>query len=228
MRALPRLLPLALLAWIALPMGEAAAQFGRGSASRVPRDAGGSTTTRPPPPALPGLQTRRAPEPIPADPTQVLSPNAALFDAINRGDLPAARDAVARGADLESRNVLGLTPTDAAVDQGRNEIMFYLLSVRGGTRVAGPPAEDAPAGAAKPGRRGGAPTPTGPRPAAAEIDRSVPMPAPTVRNPRLWAGDGGAAQPEIGFLGFDAGRPAGAVVPVSAPPRPAPAKRGRG
>ena len=112
MRALTRLTMLALLAWIALPMGEAAAQFGRGSTtSRVPRDTG--TAVRPPPPALPGLQNRRAPEPIPADPTQVLSPNAALFDAINRGDLPAARDAVARGADLESRNVLGLTPTDA-------------------------------------------------------------------------------------------------------------------
>src|SRR6478609_5898918 len=180
MRALTRLTMLALLAWIALPMGEAAAQFGRGSTtSRVPRDTG--TAVRPPPPALPGLQNRRAPEPIPADPTQVLSPNAALFDAINRGDLPAARDAVARGADLESRNVLGLTPTDAAVDQGRNEIMFYLLSVRGGTRVSGPP-EDAPAAPAKPGGKRGA-APAGPRPAAGEIDRSLPMPAPTVRNP---------------------------------------------
>ena len=115
-------------------------------------------------------------------------------------------------ADLESRNVLGLTPTDAAVDQGRNEIMFYLLSVRSGTRVAGPPPEEAPA-AAKPGTRAAAAA--GPRPAAGEIDRSVPMPAPTVRNPRLWAGDGGAALPEIGFLGFDAGRPAGAEPPAS-------------
>jgi hypothetical protein len=227
MRALTRLLPIAVLACILLPVGEAAAQFGRGSTtSRVPRDMGNSGTSRPPPPALPGLQNRRAPEPIPADPTQVLSPNAALFDAINRGDLPAARDAVARGADLESRNVLGLTPTDAAVDQGRNEIMFYLLSVRSGTRVAGPPPEEAPA-AAKPGKRGAAAAP-GPRPAAGEIDRSVPMPAPTVRNPRLWAGDGGAALPEIGFLGFDAGRPAGAVAPASSAPRPAPPKRSRG
>src|SRR4051794_41155552 len=224
MRALTRLLPIALLAWIALPMGEAAAQFGRGSTTgRVPRDTG--TTSRPPPPALPGLQNRRAPEPIPADPNLVLSPNAALFDAINRGDLPAARDAVARGADLESRNVLGLTPTDAAVDQGRNEIMFYLLSVRGGTRVAGPP-DEAPAAPAKPGKRGAAAAAAA-RPAAGEVDRNMPMPAPTVRNPRLWAGDGGAAQPDIGFLGFDAGRPAGAVAPVSAAPRPA-AKRGRG
>jgi hypothetical protein len=28
-------------------------------------------------------------------------------------------------------------------------------------------------------------------------------------NPRLFANDGGAAQLEAGFLGFDAGRPAG-------------------
>ena len=48
---------------------------------------------------------------------------------------------MARGADLDARNVLGLTPTDAAVDQGRTEIMFFLLSVRGGTRSGGPPPE---------------------------------------------------------------------------------------
>ncbi|TDH58182.1 hypothetical protein E2C06_33950 [Dankookia rubra] len=224
MRRILHLAPLVLLAFALLPMGEAAAQFGRGSTtSRVPRDMGNSTS-RPPPPALPGLQNRRAPDPIPADPNQVLSPNAALFDAINRGDLPAARDAVARGADLESRNVLGLTPTDAAVDQGRNEIMFYLLSVRGGTRVAGPP-DEAPAAPPKPGKRGAAAAAA--RPAAGEVDRSMPMPAPTVRNPRLWAGDGGAPQPDIGFLGFDAGRPAGAVAPQGSSQRSAPEKNRR-
>ncbi|MDO9710985.1 ankyrin repeat domain-containing protein [Paracraurococcus lichenis] len=221
MRAPARLLPLALIA-LALPSGEAAAQFARGP-SRVPRPDASQNATRPPPPALPGLQNRDAPAPIPGDPTQVLSPNAALFDAINRGDIAAARDAVARGADLEARNVLGLTPVDAAVDQGRNEIMFYLLSVRGGTRVAGPPEEEPPVKPA-PAARGRRPAePPVPAPAA---ERGVPMPAPVVRNPRLWAGDGGAANPEIGFLGFDAGRPAGAAAPVSAPA--APARRGRG
>src|SRR5574340_252308 len=75
-------------------------------------------TQRPPPPALPGLAARRAPEPIPGDPNANLSPTAALFDAINRGDLAAARDAMNRGASLEERNVLGLSPIDAAVDQG--------------------------------------------------------------------------------------------------------------
>lgn len=211
MRASTRLLPFALLAGIVLPASDALAQFARGP-GRPARDA--AAPNRPPPPALPGLQNRTAPEPIPADPNQVLSPNASLFDAINRGDLPAAKDAMARGADLDSRNVLGLTPVDAAVDQGRTEIMFYLLSVRGGTRVAGrpPEAEGAAAGKAVKARaaRGG----NGPRPAAEAIDRSVPVVRPTARNPRLWAGDGGAAKPEIGFLGFDAGRPAVAM-PVS-------------
>ncbi|TCZ64486.1 hypothetical protein [Roseicella aquatilis] len=231
MRAPTRLLPLALLAWTLLPAGEAAAQFARG-ANRVPRPEAGGNASRPPPPALPGLQNRNAPDPIPADPNQVLSPNAALFDSINRGDIVAARDAVARGADLDSRNVLGLTPVDAAVDQGRTEIMFYLLSVRGGTRVAGQPPEAAtdkpPAKPDRKGRRGAAAEDA--RAPAGEIDRSVPMSAPVARNPRLWAGDGGAPQPEIGFLGFDAGRPPGAVPPRAVPvraERPA-AKRSKG
>ena len=125
MRALIRLLTLALLAWIALPVGEAAAQFGRGSTtSRVPRDQG--TAVRPPPPALPGLQNRRAPDPIPADPTQVLSPNAALFDAINRGDLPAARDAASRAtpapvtpSPTTTRSTRSGTPSRPARIRGR-------------------------------------------------------------------------------------------------------------
>ena len=46
-------------------------------------------------------------------------------------------------------------------------------------------------------------------------------------NPRLWAGDGGAPIPQIGFLGFDAGRPAGAV-PPSPEPRAPSRRAGRG
>jgi hypothetical protein len=33
------------------------------------------------------------------------------------------------------------------------------------------------------------------------------------RTAQLWAGNGGAARPDAGFLGFDAGRPAGATPP---------------
>jgi ankyrin repeat protein len=212
----------ALLGWAALPVPEAAAQLLRNSAPRSEQ----APAARPPPAALPGLQGRRAPEPIPGDPNQNLSPNAALFDAINRGDLPAAREAVARGADTEARNVLGLTPVDAAVDQGRTEIMFYLLSVRGASRVAGPPPE------AEPQRRPAgrqAPPPRGDARRGredSEPPRLTPGEAPApVRGARLWAGDGGAPNPALGFLGFDAGRPAGAAPPAAA--GAAPARNGR-
>ncbi|NKC34371.1 ankyrin repeat domain-containing protein, partial [Falsiroseomonas selenitidurans] len=110
-------------------------------------------------PALPGLAARQTPAPIPGDPTRNLSPNAALFDAIARGDLAAARDAVARGANIEARNALGLSPLDAAVDQGRNEIAFYLLSARG--RAGTAPAAAAPSAAARPAAAIAAPPASG-------------------------------------------------------------------
>ncbi|MBR0683876.1 ankyrin repeat domain-containing protein [Roseomonas eburnea] len=165
-------------------------------------------TARPPPPALPGLAARRAPEPIPADPNANLSPTAALFDAINRGDMAAARDAMNRGASLEERNVLGLTAIDAAVDQGRNDILFYLLSARGAARGAAPPAEASltPAQRAARDRAAQAEAAAAAR-AMAQANRGAAVrgPAPATR-PRLFANDGGAARPEAGFLGFDAGR----------------------
>ena len=60
-----------------------------------------------------------------------MSPNDALFDAINRGDSAAARDALNRGAQLDTKNVLGQTPIDAAIEANRNDITFLLLSLRG-------------------------------------------------------------------------------------------------
>ncbi|GGG35366.1 hypothetical protein GCM10010964_24060 [Caldovatus sediminis] len=176
---------------------------------------------RAPPPALPGLSARQAPQPIPADPAraQSLSPNAALFDAIARGDLAAARDAVARGADLNARNVLGLTPLDAAVDQRRDEIAFFLLSARGtAARGTARPPANAIAGTAEgaAAMRGANPArpAVAPRRAAAP-PAVVPGAAPPAQ-PRLFANDGGAPIPEIGFLGFDAGRPPGAAAPAPA------------
>jgi ankyrin repeat protein len=151
-----------------------------------------------PAPALPGLAARRPPAPIPADPNANLSPNAALFDAVNRGDLAAARDAVARGANLEARNALGLTALDAAVDQGRNAIAFYLLSARDLSR--------GPAPSAAPASLGGPPPAARPEPRRATA--AAPAAPALPRNARLWANDGGSPRPEIGFLGFDAGRPA--------------------
>jgi ankyrin repeat protein len=208
MRATLRIAPLLL----ALPLG----LLGEALAQGMIRPAPQATPQARPAPALPGLAVRRAPAPIAGDPNANLSPNAALFDAINRGDIGAARDAVARGANLESRNAIGLTPIDAAVDQGRNEIAFYLLSARDTTRMP-PPAEPGPEGLA-------GPPPTAParsasrRQAAAAVAAAGANEAPAAAAPRaarLWAGDGGTPRPEIGFLGFDAGRPAGAEAPAA-------------
>jgi hypothetical protein len=221
MRILPILaIPLLLGALPALAQGLGNAPAG-GPAAR------GAGQQRPPasnepPPALPGLAARRAPAPIPADPNRVLSPNAALFDAITRGDLPAARDAVSRGADLDARNVLGLTPVDAAVDQGRNEILFYLLSARGTVRSPAPPPPEARESPRE--RQGRERAQQASRAAAERTAREAPAPREAApASARLFTGDGGTPRPDVGFLGFDAGRPQGATPSAS---ERAPRRRG--
>src|SRR5689334_22325917 len=92
---------------------------------------GGAGSTRTDsPPALPGAASTKD-----AAPAQRLAsdmePTEALFDAINRGDIGAARDAISRGADLKGHNVLGMSPLELAIDLGRNDISFMLLSMRG-------------------------------------------------------------------------------------------------
>ena len=89
---------------------------------------------RPPPPALPGARVSKEMVAPPDRPPSDLQPNDALFDAINRGDIATARDAISRGADLNARNVLGMTPMELSVDLGRNDISFLLLSMRGSGR----------------------------------------------------------------------------------------------
>jgi len=203
MKALPRLLPLAVMALLVTEIVPAAAQF-----AAPP----GQPGARPPrPPALPGLAARRAPDPIPADDNANLSPTPALFDAITRGDLAAARDAVNRGADLNGRNALGLTPVDWAVDQGRNDILFFLLSSRG---MAGGPsgpgnARSAAAARAEQERAERAAREEALRLARQNAARGGGGPSISLK-PRLFANDGGTPQLEAGFLGFDAGRPSGA------------------
>jgi len=76
-----------------------------------------------PPAAIPGAEPDADASIIPADRLAAeMSPNDALFDSITRGDLTAAKDALNRGAQLDSHNVLGQTPTDAAIDLNRNDI----------------------------------------------------------------------------------------------------------
>jgi hypothetical protein len=135
-----------------------------------------------PPPALPGSRVQKL-EPAPAAPGAAdLPPTEALFDAINRGDILSARDAINRGAELGGKNVLGLTPLDLSIDLGRNDITFLLLSLRpSNPRDSGPPTTVA--GAAS--RRGGKGAPAAA--VAAAPAPAAPAPPPMTRAQRLAA-----------------------------------------
>ena len=145
--------------------------------------AGGSKDDKPttPPPAIPGAQPDEDSAVIPADRLAAeMSPNDALFDAINRGDLAAAKDALNRGAQLDAHNVLGQTPTDASIDLDRNDITFLLLSMRGA--VGGAPGSRVATAVAAP--------PKAPRKGvirATTVQRSA---------------DRGQPNPAVGFIGF--------------------------
>jgi hypothetical protein len=160
----------------------------------------------PAPDAVPGAKAR-APAAPATHAAGDLQPTDALFDAINRGDIAAARDAINRGADMDGVNILGMTPMELSVDLGRNNISFMLLSMRGedsgrGSRASGrsdvetkatrksPTVVKAASTAKPPGRTR--------VPAAAAPE--APRPAP-----KLFANDGGTPLPSAGFLGFDAG-----------------------
>jgi hypothetical protein len=148
-----------------------------------------------PAPAIPGSRPADAPAPaehLPLD----LAPTEALFDAINRGDVAASRDAIRRGADLNGRNLLGLTPLELSVDLGRNNISFLLLSLRGsgGERAQSAAAETEPAPPHAPPQRGRS------RQARRQLEEApaaAPAPFPV---------SGGTPVPAAGFLGFDIGR----------------------
>jgi hypothetical protein len=156
-----------------------------------------------PPPALPGA-TSRAETVAPATgiPTD-MSPNDALFDAINRGDAAVARDALSRGADLGARNILGMTPMELSVDLGRNDISFLLRSYRGNNSAssASPQVQAKPAAPAAASKATAAKSTT--RQAVVPVKTAAPA---TPQTPRLFANDGGAPVPGTGFLGFNTAR----------------------
>jgi hypothetical protein len=145
--------------------------------------------------ATPALAQQAAPNAAaPTNPTDL------LFDAIAVGNAEVVRDAVARGANLNARNVLDQRPVDFAIDVGRSDIALTLLSLMRASATPERPAAAPPAA-----------TPS--RPAARAPVATIAPPAPP-RTPTLWANDGGAPQPAIGFLGFDASRPEGARPPA--------------
>jgi hypothetical protein len=169
------------------------AQFG-GSTSAGSIATGKATRPAPAPTpaepaALPGTRTNTGPAPLTKPPSE-MGPTEALFDAVNRGDVGAARDATARGADLNGRNILGLTALELAVDLGQNEISFLLLSLRDAEPTAR---------AGRPGARTAAapPPPATRRPAPARIVSTTPA-----TQQRQYHSDGGAPVPNAGFLGF--------------------------
>ena len=160
-----------------------------------------------PPPALPGA--RAEPNSVaPASRAAAdLPPTEALFDAINRGDLATAKDAVSRGADLNGTNVLGLTPLDLSIDLGRNQISFFLLSLRGATgfnSAGGPPPAASP-DAQQPTRAEKLAAERANRVARQQASAREAAPV-APRTARLFAGDGGSPVPQAGFLGFGSGR----------------------
>ncbi len=186
-------------------VGAAHAQIiaGPGAGLNAARNSAGQSNAprTPPPPALPGARTEKEMV-APADrPASEMQPNEALFDSINRGDIAGARDALSRGAELDAKNVLGMTPLELSVDLGRNDISFLLLSMRGGGggESAQPPAKTA---AAEPKAKPVKQTRAG-RKSAEPAVRTAAEPEPAApRTARLFAGDGGSPVPNAGFLGF--------------------------
>ena len=140
-----------------------------------------------PPPAIPGAVPSGEVAP-PLKSAAELSPNDALFDAINRGDAGAARDAMNRGAQLDAKNVLGETPIDAAIEANRNDITFMLLSLRGSSGTEAPRPALVQQAAAKSAGRAGRHHSTR---AQTAIAQAAPAPA-----------DPGTPNPSVGFNGF--------------------------
>lgn len=161
----------------------------------------------PPPAAVPGARAR--PDSVaPAERGAADLPlTEALFDAINRGDIVTARDAVSRGADLDGTNLLGLTPLELSVDLGRNDISFLLLSMRGsgaGSAGSRPPVEasaNPPTAAER--RRAQLEARQQAQAQARQSRTQVVSGSVQAQGPALFAGNGGAAVPSAGFLGFD-------------------------
>ena len=149
-----------------------------------------------PPPALPGAASSGSAAPPTRAPLD-MEPTEALFDAINRGDIGSARDALSRGADLRGHNILSMTPLELSVDLGRNDISFLLLSMRAADEGRPAQAAGAKSAAAKQQQK--------PARVASQPPARVAAPAPS-QTARLYSGDGGTPNPSAGFLGFDSGR----------------------
>jgi len=88
---------------------------------------------------------------LPDDPTK------ALFLAVDRNDLEAARRALTQGADIEGRDYSGTQPVDMAIDRGYFDVARFLISVRNTQRAQ---------------RSGSAPAPTPSMPELSQMAQS--------------------------------------------------------
>ncbi len=116
----------------AFPAHKAAAQAALpspNSTGPVVQGGSGIAPAQPSVPGLPGAHQSNGPVNHGTINGDLLSPNDELFDAIDRGDAAAARDAIARGAELSATNAVGQTPIDESVALGRNEITFLLVTL---------------------------------------------------------------------------------------------------
>lgn len=154
------------------------------------------------PSALPGARPGRGAAPVDKSVAD-LSPNDALFDAINRGDIGEARDAVSRGADIHAENVLGMTPLELSVDLSRNDITFFLLSLRGASGGALSPKAAVAAAAS-----GGPAVTVKPAAKVTKLAGKAARPKPASASSKPYAisdADPGRPDPQAGFLGFGGG-----------------------
>lgn len=180
-------------------------------------------TVLPPPPGVPGAAANTAVVAPSGAAVTGVNPTTELFEAINKGDLASARDAIGRGADLDAKSVLGMTPLEDAVDLNRNDIAFLLLSIaheRGaaaGSASAAPTINAPPAPAAMPGSgasgsdgsvedillANGNPSASG-NSHAVTASRGVPrgVQGAAAVDPPPGGRVGNAASPSAGFLGF--------------------------
>jgi hypothetical protein len=128
-----------MIAAFALPAHKAQAQAALPSPTSIGPVVKGGSGIGAPQPSVAGLPGARSTPVINkgAVSAALLSPNDELFDAIDRGDITAARDAVARGADLGATDAVGQTPIDASIALGRNNITFLLVTLlhAGGSQI---------------------------------------------------------------------------------------------
>jgi hypothetical protein len=168
---------------------------GQGLNTAANRRTPAALPTRPvPPPALPGAQPSGPGAPASRVPLD-MPPTEALFDGVNRGDIETVRDALARGAELNARNILGITPTELAIDLGRNDIAFLLLSMRGADRNRNA-RRTTPAELTAPARPVAQATRPAPTTRATPVRTAAASSGPYANEP-------GVPAPSAGFLGFD-------------------------